>query len=81
MKPVENVIKFIFPKVGDKLQLRRSPTSPTRTLVNIEPCDHRPLCVQDDDCHYCLQLETYTGSRSHHCWNDNEGNPWWRIVE
>jgi len=84
MKPVTNATKFIFPKVGDRLKLRKvSPSELThhRTVVRIDPCDHRPMCKQDDHCKYCLRLTNADGHESSHCWNNFDGDPWWTIMK
>lgn len=80
MRPVENSIKQHFPQVGDRLQIISEHTGTIETIVEILPCDHRPFCKRDRDCHYCLILE-YAGRRSNNCWNRSDGTCFWRIVE
>jgi hypothetical protein len=79
MRPVKNSRESRFPKVGDHIQVLSGGT--IRTVVDIAFCDHRHACRQDDNCHYCLTLKTNPDGHPHqHCWNRDDGTPWWRIV-
>jgi len=96
MKPVANISKCFFPKVGDIVALNRYIINDLRqedvhenelryVVVRIEDCS-RQLgdCRQDDNCKHCLTLLKVGGEpygpTGSHAWRDPNGQPYWRII-